>query len=325
MADSPRILVTEPIVDEVLDFLRRNFHVDVGERCVYHEELPLAEAAENYDALLTMLTNPVTKRVLNSGNRLKVVGNHAVGYDNVDVEAAGKLGIHVANTPGVLTDATADATMALILSCCRPICEAQEYLRAGNFTSWEPVGFLGMELSGKTLGIVGMGRIGQVVARRAKSFGMEIHYHKRNRLDEAVESDLEATYQANVEALAAKSDILSLHCPLTEQTHHLVDASILNALPNHAFLINTSRGPVVDEAALAKALHQGKLGGAGLDVFEKEPEVHPELLTAPRTVLVPHIGSATYKTRRAMGMLAAEAITAILKGKKAQAIPNLVV
>lgn len=319
-----RVLITEPIVDSAIKLLLEHFEVDVGERGAFNSEQQLAEAISDYDALLPMLSNPVTAEVIQSGSKLKIIANHAVGYNNIDLEAAKKAGIKVANTPDVLTESSADCAMALLLAVARKICEAQTYLREGRFEGWEPLGFLGMELNGRTLGIVGMGRIGTALARRARAFGMDIIYHNRSRVETEVEEELQATYIPAVQKLAGQSDIMSLNCPLTKETRHLVNREILEAMPKHAILINTSRGPVVDEAALAEALHKGVIGGAGLDVYEEEPKVHPRLLDAPNCVITPHIASATHTTREAIGMLAARAITGVLQEKADSEIPNLI-
>lgn len=320
---SRRILITEPIVPSVIKSLKNNFQVDVGERGQYSTEQQLAAVIGNYDALLPMLSNPVTARVINKAVKLKVIANHAVGYNNIDVEAAKEAGIKVANTPGVLTEASADLAMALLLSAARKLNDAEQYLRSGKFGGWEPLGFLGMELNGRVLGIYGMGRIGTALARRAQACGMKIYYHNRSRAPQKTELALNAHYCSTLKDLAATSDVLSLNCPLTEQTRHAVNKSILKIMPDHAILINTSRGAVVDEAALAEALHTRQIGGAGLDVFEKEPKVHPRLLSAPNCVITPHIASATHRTRRAIGELAAGAIRGVLQGKPDAEISNL--
>lgn len=318
-----RILITEPIIETVIEKLRKHFEVDVGKRGDFNTEQQLLEVIPDYHGLLPMLSNPITDTVIEAGSKLKIIANHAVGYNNIDLEAAKREGVKVANTPDVLTDSTADCTMALLLATARKIFEAQQYLREGKFDGWEPLGFLGMELTGKTLGVLAMGRIGTAVARRAKAFGMNILYHNRSRVSEELEKELEAEYSDNVQDLARQSDVLTLHCPLTEETHHIIDKKILAMMPGHALIINTARGPVIDEAALAEALHNDIIAGAGLDVFEEEPDVHPRLLTAPRCVLTPHIGSATYETREAIGMLAANAIIGVLEGKPDSEIPNL--
>lgn len=321
---SYRVLITEPIVDSVIEKLRNHYRVDVGKRGEFNSAESLAARIPNYHALLPMLSNPVTDKVIKAGTNLKVIANHAVGYNNIDLEAARKHKVRVANTPDVLTESSADMALALLLAVTRKLVEAQNYLREGNFKGWEPLGFLGKELNGSSLGIVGMGRIGTAVARRAKAFGMHIKYHNRSKVDKEIEKELAAEYITDLETLAAQCDVLSLHCPLTEETHHLVDGKILNLMPDHSILINTARGAVVDEAALAEALHNNIIGGAGLDVFEEEPKVHPRLLLAPNCVMTPHIASATHKTRRAIGMLAANAIIGVLEGKPDSEIPNLI-
>ncbi len=247
-----------------------------------------------------------------------------MGYNNIDLEAAKENDVKVANTPDVLTQSSADLAMALLLAVARKIFKAEQYLKEGKFEGWEPLGFLGMELNGNTLGIVGMGRIGTALARRAKAFGMNIIYHNRSRVEEELEKELDATYIESVRKLAERADVLSLHCPLTDETHHLINRDILAALPSHAIVINTARGPVIDEEALAEALHSGTLGGAGLDVFENEPEVHPKILNAPNCVITPHIASATHHSRKSIGMLAANAIIGVLQGKSESDIPNLI-
>jgi glyoxylate reductase len=319
-----RVLITEPIIKDVINFLKKYYQVNVTPRGRFQAEDDVLEIINDYDAMLSMLSVPVTEKVLKAGKKLKIVANHAVGYNNIDVKAATKLGIKVANTPDVLTDASADGTFALILAAARRLCEAQEFLRDNKFDGWDPLGFMGMELNGKTLGILGMGRIGRAVARRAKGFGLNILYHNRHRVEDEIEVELGARYVDSVKELAMNSDILSINCPMTKETYHIIDRKILDLMPDNSILVNTSRGPVVDEAALAEALHSGKLGGAGIDVFEEEPKVHPRLLTAPNGILVPHIASATRETRYAMGMLAAQAIHGVLHGKEFDEIPNLI-
>lgn len=321
---SHRILVTEPIPDKVIAYLREFGEVTVGEKGTYDSEEHLKRDLKEYDALLCMLSTPVTKEVLSSAPDLKIVANFAVGYNNIDVQAAGQRGIKVANTPDVLTEACGDFAMALLMATTRNFYQAEKYLRDGNFTGWEPLGFLGMELRDKTLGIIGMGRIGQAFAHRANAFGMKIIYHNRSQLDIETEESLNATFFPELRELAEASDVVSLNCPLTPETRHLVNKDILSLMPDHAILINISRGPVVDEAALAEALHNGTIAGAGLDVFENEPEVHPRLLTAPNCTMLPHIASATYETREAIGMLAANAIKLVLSGAPEDEIHNLI-
>jgi glyoxylate reductase len=308
----------------VIQYLSEFGDVTIGEKGLYMHEENLINDIPPYDALLSMLSNPVSDQVLKEASKLKVIANFAVGYNNIDIESARGLNIKVANTPDVLTEACGDFAMALLMATSRKFYQAEKYLREGKFKGWEPLGFLGPELRGKKLGIVGMGRIGQAFAERALSFGMQIQYSNRNRLPLDIEKNLNAKYIPNINELAKNSDVLSLNCPLTPETHHLVDEQLFNLMPNHAILINISRGPVVDEAALAKALHNGIIGGAGLDVFEEEPIVHPDLLTAPNVTMVPHIASATFETREAIGMLAAEAIKKVLFGEPDTSIPNLI-
>jgi glyoxylate reductase len=321
---NPHILVTEPIPENVIAFLNKYGAVTVAEKGTYGTEDDLIKDIAPFDALLCMLSTPVTERVFEAGKNLKIVANFAVGYDNIDVAAAHQRNVKVANTPDVLTEACGDYAMGLLLALSRKFKEAEQYLRDGNFTGWEPLGFLGMELRDRTLGIIGMGRIGQAFAKRAKAFGMKIIYHNRTPIDPETENELQAEYIKDHKELARRADVLSLNCPLTDETHHLVDEDLLNILPNHALLVNISRGAVIDEPALAKALHNKTIAGAALDVFEKEPEVHPNLLTAPNTILLPHIASATHRTREDIGMLAAKAIASVLEGKPDDEIPNLI-
>lgn len=319
-----KVLITEPIIDTVVEKLRSEFDVIVADRGTYTTEKDLIPALVDVDALLCMLSTPISRKVLENAPKLKIVANHAVGYNNIDTEAAADLGIKVSNTPDVLTESCADLTMGLILSVTRKLNEADQYLRADKFKGWEPLGFIGTELGGRLLGIVGMGRIGRALAKRARAFGMRIAYCNRTQAPEQVEQELEATFYPSVELLAREADVLSLNCPLTPETHHLVNEQVLDFMPKTSFLINISRGPVVDEKALARALHDGSIAGAGLDVYEEEPKVHPDLLTAPNCVLLPHIASATYDTREAIGMLAANAISGVLNGKPDSSIPNLI-
>lgn len=322
---SYRILVTEPIVGDVIDYLRQFADVTIGKRGVYNSEDALVSDIEGYDALLSMLSNPVTRKVLEAGKELKVVANYAVGYNNVDVSAAKELGIRVTNTPGALTEATADIAWALILATIRRIPESEHYLRAGRFDGWDPLGFLGFDLNGKTIGIIGLGRIGQAVARRAQGFGMKILYHNRKQVDASIETALSASYVEDYRELVKTSDVLSLNCPLTPETRHMISRELLRQMKPSAIVVNTGRGPLIDEAGLAEALKSGWIAGAGLDVFEEEPVVHPALLNAPNAVLIPHIGSATFETRIRMGMMAAEGLVHLLNGGDGSTLPNLLV
>lgn len=259
----------------------------------------LAEA----DGAITLLTDPVTRRVLESNPNLRVVGNFAVGVDNIDLEAARQLKIVVTNTPGVLTEATADLTMALILAVTRRVVEGNEIMRRGAFAGWQPLYLLGQSLQGKQLGIIGMGRIGKAVAHRARAFGMEVvHYSHSHQ-------------QFPLDALLRTSDIVSIHCPLTPKTRHLINAETLKKMKSSAYLINTARGPIVDEPALADALTNGLIRGAGLDVFENEPSVDPRLVSLPNVVLLPHLGSNTVEARSEMARIVATDVAAVLGGR----------
>lgn len=318
------VLLTEPINTQVMDFLREHVVLDVAERGSLNSEAELIERISGADAVLSMLSNPFTETVLSSSKKLKVVANYAVGYNNIDVAAATQLGIKVTNTPHVLTEATADIALSLLLSVCRQINPAEKFLRDRNFDGWHPGGFVGIELHGKNALIIGMGRIGKAIARRLNGFGIRVTYHNRNRIDISEEKALNATYQPNLESALHDVDFLFLSCPLTPQTRHLFDERKLAMLPDRCVIVNTGRGPVIDEEALAEALINKKLAGAGLDVFEFEPIIVPKLLDAPNTVLLPHIGSATRETRYKMGMLAARSILDILNGLPDNKIPNLV-
>jgi glyoxylate reductase len=253
------------------------------------------------DAAITLLSDPLTRRVLASNPNLRMVANYAVGTNNVDVDAARELGIIVTNTPGVLTEATADLTMALILAVMRRVIEGADEVRATGECIWEPLHLLGVSLQGKRLGIVGMGRIGSAVAARARVFGMEVTGVRRGE---------------PLNELLATSDVVSLHAPLTRETTHLIDAAALATMKRGAFLINTARGKLVDENALCEALERGQLRGAGLDVYEDEPRVNPRLLKLPNVVALPHIGSATEETRRAMARIAATDVARFLRGER---------
>jgi glyoxylate reductase len=273
------------------------------------DEAFLAREGAACEALVTLLSHPVTRAVLEACPRLKIVANAAVGYDNIDVAAARERGVFVANTPGVLDRATADLTWALILACCRRVVEADRFLRDGRFTGWEPDLFLGMDLEGATLGIVGMGRIGTEVGRRAAAFGMRVAYHSRAAVDPPYPAEA-----MGLDDLLSAADVLTLHVPLTPATRGLLGRERLRRMKPGAVLVNTSRGPVVDEEAVAELLASGHLAAAGLDVYEREPAVHPALLTLPNAVLLPHIGSAGTRTRRVMADLALDNVERVLAG-----------
>jgi glyoxylate reductase len=253
------------------------------------------------DAAITLLSDPLTRNVLAANPGLRMIANYAVGYNNVDVDAARELGITVTNTPGVLTEATADLTMGLILAVMRRIVEGDREVRTTRQCVWEPLHLLGTSLTGKRLGIIGMGRIGSAVAERARAFGMKVTGTHRS----------EPIYE-----LLATSDVVSIHVPLTSETRHLMNPETLWAMKRGAFLINTARGALIDETALCDALDEGQIGGAGLDVYEDEPNVGSRLLAMPNVVLAPHIGSATEETRSAMARIAATDVAMFLRGQR---------
>ncbi|OXM42374.1 2-hydroxyacid dehydrogenase [Amycolatopsis alba] len=310
------IAVTRWIPDEALKVL-----AEAGEVKLSRADRPLTpdelrEFVRGASAIVGMLHDRIDGTVADAaGPGLKVVANVAVGYDNVDVPALAERGVTVTNTPGVLTGATADLAFGLILAVTRRLGEGERLIRSRTPWSFHLGFLLGSGLEDKTLGIVGLGQIGQAVARRALGFGMRIVYSGRSRAAEDVEKALGAKYVSFGELLKS-SDVVSLHCPLTPETRHLIDADALKSMKPGAYLINTTRGPVVHEAALADALEAGEIAGAGLDVFEAEPEVEPRLLDRENVVLTPHLGSATVETRTAMAVLAAENVASVLTGGK---------
>jgi len=321
-----RVLVTQQIPAGALPALRAAAEVEINPeegRIWTHEEL-LAQVP-GHDFMLCLLTDTVDAAVLRAGAAgnppLRLVANMAVGFDNIDVATATQLGIGVTNTPGVLTEATADLTWALLLAVARRIPEADRFVRAGRYTGWRPLLLLGAELTGKTLGILGMGRIGQAVARRARGFAMSVQYHGPRRLAPEREAELGARFVTLAELLA-QSDYLSLHAPYTAETHHIIDATALARMKRGAYLINTARGALVDERALVAALQRGHLAGAALDVFEHEPAIAPELLAMEQVVLAPHIGSATAETRTRMAMMAVDNILAAIRGERPPQLVN---
>ncbi len=290
-----------------------------GQRVMAQRDLDAAVVSA--DAVICLLQHRIDDGLLARAPHLGVVANNAVGYDNVEVPAASARGILVANTPDVLTDATADLAFALLLATARRLGEGEALLRQGRWLGFDPAQLLGAELSGRTLGLVGFGRIGRAVAARARGFGLRILYAAPHPAPAAVEAQLGAT-RVELSELLASSDFVSLHCALTPATRGLIDAAALARMRPHAILINTARGAVVDEAALAAALHAGQLGGAGLDVFADEPRVTPALLTAPRTVLLPHIGSATVAARTRMAELCVSAVAGWLANQRPDNLVN---
>ncbi len=314
-----KVFITRRVFPEALMLLEKE-----GIEYEMHQGPPLAqeeliEKVKQIDGLICLLGDRIGREVLKAGRRLKIVANVAVGYDNIDVEAASELGIMVTNTPEVLTEATADLTFGLLLAVARRIVEGDKVVRKGGFHGWELDFLLGTDVQGKALGIIGLGRIGAAVARRARGFGMKVLYYNRMRKPE-LEQELDAEF-VDFEKLLQRSDFVSVHLPLTSETHHLFSTEEFDKMKPTAFLINVARGAIVDEEALVGALKSGEIAGAALDVFEHEPEVHPELLRMDNVVLAPHIGSAARETRVRMAILAAENAVAAPSGRRP---PNLV-
>ena len=309
-----RVVVTGKIPQVALESLRAAHDVVAWEESTPISRAELLTRVKGADALVTLLTEKVDGELLDAaGPQLKSVSNVAVGYNNIDVPACTQRNVIVTNTPGVLTDATADIAMALILMVTRRLAEGERVIRSQTPWQWGMFYMLGSGIQGRQLGIVGMGQIGIATARRAKAFGMTIAYTKRTPLDAATAKELDATHM-DMDQLLATSDVVSLHCPYSPETHHLISTEQLKKMKPTAFLINTARGPVVDEAALVEALTSCTISGAGLDVFEKEPEVHAGLLGLDNAVLIPHLGSATVETRTAMATTAAKNCLAIMSG-----------
>lgn len=262
----------------------------------------LAAAASGVDVLVPTITDDVDQAVLSaSGGRLKLIANYGAGIDHIDMAAADRLGILVCNTPGVLTEDTADMVLCLILAVSRRLREGLKVMQSGHWTGWSPTALRGSRVGGKRLGILGMGRIGTAVAKRAKAFGMQIHYHNRNRVDGRIEAELEATYWESLDQMASRMDVVSVNCPHTPSTFHLINDRRLKLMKSEAIIVNTSRGEVIDQNALTRALRSGAIAGAGLDVLERGLEINPRLRNLENVVLLPHMGSATIEAREEMG------------------------
>lgn len=307
------VLVTAKLSEEVLGPLLAEHQVAVNPYDHPMSREDLLKGVKNVDGLLCMIMDHIDQEVIDAAPRLKMIANYGVGYDNIDVQAASSRGIWVSNTPGVLVDATADLTMALMLAVARRVVEGDHIVRAEQWKAWSPYVFLGVDVSGKTLGIIGLGQIGRAVAVRAKGFGMTILYYNRHRIDINDEEKLGVRY-ASLDELLSKSDFVSLHVSLNPQSRRLIGMDQLRMMKRSAFLINVSRGPVVHEGALVEALEQGIISGAGLDVYENEPQVSSGLKKLTNVVLLPHIGSATIETRTRMGNKAVENLLNGLRG-----------
>ncbi|RMG39610.1 MAG: D-glycerate dehydrogenase [Candidatus Dadabacteria bacterium] len=316
----PKLFLTRELPEEGMKKLSGYFDMEYNSEDRVLSKQEIIAGISGKDALLCLLTDTIDREVIESNPNLKVISNYAVGYNNIDVKAATELGIPVCNTPGVLTETTADLAWALIMAAARRITEGDRFVRAGKFKGWGPLMLLGGDVFGKTLGIVGMGRIGLATARRAKGFGMRILYTNRSVSREA-EEELRAK-KVELSELLSEADIVSIHVPLTEETRHLIGEKELAAMKPSAILVNTARGPVVDESALVEALRSNRIRAAGLDVYENEPEVHPGLFELENVVLLPHLGSATIETRTKMALMAAENAIAVFERKTPAAIVN---
>jgi len=299
---SPKVIVTRRLPRDIEQRLSALFKAQLRTPDIAMSEAELKDAVQQCDVLVPTVTDAISKDIIAAaGPRLKMIANFGAGTDHIDVRAAYNRGILVTNTPGVLTEDTADLTLALILAVPRRLVEGDRLTRSGGFHGWTPTGLLGHRVRGKRLGIIGMGRIGQAVARRAHAFGLEVHYHNRRPVSAPIEEELNASYWGNLDAMLPHIDILSINCPLTPATTHLMNAKRLSLLSPDSYIVNTARGGIIDEAALAAALASQQIGGAGLDVYSAEPRVHPKLLELPNVVLAPHIGSATHESRQEMG------------------------
>ncbi len=316
----PKVVVTRKLPDAVETRMRELFDTELNLDDTPLDAAALAAALGRADVLVPTITDKLDASVIaRAGEQLKMIANFGAGVDHIDVTAATDRGITVTNTPGVLTDDTADLTMSLIMAVARRLVEGAEVLHEGGFKGWTPTWMLGRRIGGKRLGIIGMGRIGQALARRARAFGLSIHYHNRKPVSPRIADELEATYWESLDQMLARMDIISVHSPHTPATYHLLSARRLKLLQPHAILVNTARGEIIDETALAELLREGKIAGAGLDVFEHEPAVNPKLARlarANKVVLLPHMSSATIEGRADMGTKVIINIQAFMDGHR---------
>jgi glyoxylate reductase len=298
----PKVIVTRKLPDPVETRMRELFDTELNLTDDPMDRAALAQAMQRAQVLAPTITDKIDAELIaGAGEQLKLIANFGAGVDHIDVAAATARGITVTNTPGVLTEDTADLTLALILATARRVVEGANVLHDGGFLGWTPTWMMGRRIYGKRLGIVGMGRIGQAVARRAKAFGLQIHYHNRKPVSPRIAEELEATYWDSLDQMLARMDIISVNCPHTPATYHLLSARRLKLMQPHAVIVNTARGEIIDEEAMADLLTRGQIAGAGLDVFENEPHINPKLLNAPNAVLLPHMSSATIEGRIDMG------------------------
>jgi glyoxylate reductase len=313
--EKPAVLISRLLPEPAVALARSRADVDAYPHDAPMPRAELLERLAGKRGLICVISEVVDEALLAARPDLRVVSNVAVGYNNVDVAACTRRGVVVTNTPDVLTDTTADFAWTLLMATARRLVEADRYTREGRFRQWEYMLLLGGDVHGKTLGVVGFGRIGRAMARRATGFGMRVLYQDAVAADPATERELGAT-RTDLSTLLRESDFVTLHTPLSPETRHLINADSLRTMKRTAYLINASRGPVVDEAALVQALKEGRIAGAGLDVFEEEPKVHPGLIELPNVVLAPHIASASHETRLKMATLAVENCLAVLEGRK---------
>ena len=298
----PKVVVTRKLPDPVETRMRELFDTELNLDDAPMGPEALAAAVARADVLVPTITDRIDAGVIaKAGDKLKLIANFGAGVDHIDVTAATERGVTVTNTPGVLTDDTADLTMGLIMAVSRRVVEGAEVIRQGGFKGWSPTWMLGRRIGGKRLGIIGMGRIGQALARRARAFGLSIHYHNRKPVSPRIAEELEATYWESLDQMLARMDVISVNCPHTPGTYHLLSARRLKLIRPHAIVVNTARGEIIDESSLANMLEAGEIAGAGLDVFEHEPTVNPKLLKLPNVVLLPHMSSATIEGRVDMG------------------------
>lgn len=302
LSRKPKVIVTRKLPDLIETRMAELFNVQLNMADTPMSEADLIAAVKEAEVLVPTVTDQITAAVINAaGPQLKLIANFGAGTNHIDIKAASARKIPVTNTPGVLTDDTADLALSLLLAVPRRIFEGEKILREGNWTGWTPTFLMGRRVKGKRLGIVGMGRIGRAIAQRARAFNISVHYHNRRRLPADIEGELEATYWDDLDQMIGRMDFISINCPLTDDTHHLFNKARLEKMQSHAILINTARGEIIDEDALADCLASKGIAGAGLDVFEQEPEINPKLLGLDTVVLVPHMGSATVEGREAMG------------------------
>jgi glyoxylate reductase len=317
MKDRPLVIVTRRLPQNIEAKMRDLFDARLNRDDLPMDQQALKAAVKIADVLVPTVTDRIGSEIIEaSGGQLKLIANFGVGFNHIDVKSARARGIAVSNTPGVLTDATADITMTLMLAVTRRALEGADVLKNGMFSGWNPTWMMGVGLRGRALGIIGMGRIGEAVARRSRAFSMKIHYHNRKRVSPEIERELEATFWPDLDRMLPEMDIVSINCPYSPETYHLMSRERIRRMKRSAYLINSARGEIIDEAALGDALQSGAIGGVGLDVFEREPKVEPKLLEHRNAVLFPHLGSSTIEARTGMGEKVIANIVAFTKGEK---------